>query len=297
MSLSLRRIVEKLLPTSLASKVILAGSRYKKNKREKIRFSYGYGKSFVKKIDVLGVSFNIVLDPVKNAGVDEEIAKRGFWEKELGSQFIKNIQEGATFLDIGANIGYHSLFVASLLRGTGKVYSFEPLPHICKQLQKSIELNNFKNIEICNFGLAEKDGESTLHVRDENTGGSSILDLPEMKKFRVKETEQVILKKLDTFLGVITKVDVIKIDVEGYEYEALKGAEGVLRNSHPIIFMEFSPVFYIQESGEKPEKLINFLKDIGYSFFSLDGESLSLKSWIKEGDNIHSQIDIMCKVV
>lgn len=297
MSISLRRIVEKVLPTSLASKVILAGSRYKKNKREKTRFSYGQGKSFIKKISSLGVNFSIVLDPVKNAGVDEEIAKHGFWEKELGSQFIKNIQEGSTFLDIGANIGYHSLFVAALLKGTGKVYSFEPLSHLCKQLHESIELNNFQNIEICNFGLAEKDGEHILHIRDENTGGSSLLDLPEMEKFKVKETEKVILKNLDAFLGGASKVDVIKIDVEGYEYEALKGAEGVLKNSHPVIFMEFSPVFYIQENSEKPQKLISFLKDLGYSFFRLEGESISLESWIQEDDNIHSQIDIMCRVV
>jgi FkbM family methyltransferase len=296
MPLSLRKIVEVSLPTFLSKRIVKVASAYKKNKRDKKRFAYGNGKPFTQKIDLLGTSFNIVLDPTKNAGVDEIIAQDGFWEKDLSLQFTKHIKEGDIFFDIGANIGYHSLFVSALLKNTGKVYAFEPLSYLCEQLHKSVEVNGFSNVEICNFGLAEKDDTQILHVREENTGGSSLFSFPEMDKFKVKETEKVILKKLDNFFDHTVKVDLIKIDVEGYEFEALKGAENILKQNLPIIFMEFSPVFYIQDYPDKSEKLMTFLKQLGYSFYRLNGQNFNFESWINEGDNIHSQIDIICKV-
>lgn len=297
MNLTIRKIVKAGLPKFLSKKIVSLGESYKRTKREKRRFAYGGGNPFVKDISVEGVSFKIILDPVKNSGVDEDITKNGFWEKELSVQFKKYINDDSIFLDIGANIGYHSLFVAAIIKGPGKVYSFEPLPHLCKQLQDSVRLNGFSNIEICNFGLAEKEGEHTINIRDENTGGSSLLDLHNLEKFKVKDTEKITLKRLDSFLRSDTKVDVVKIDVEGYEFEVLKGGINVLTKDHPVIFMEFSPVFYVQDYVQKPQDLVSFLKNLSYSFFCLDGQSLNLDIWLKEEENLNSQIDIICKVV
>lgn len=297
MSITLRKIVEKTLPSFLSKKIIVFGESYKKKRREEKRLSINNGKPFIKAINVFDVSFNILLDPVRNSGVDESIAREGFWEKELSHQFLKYIHKDSVFLDIGANIGYHSLFVASLLKGSGQVYSFEPIPRLCKQLNESVESNKFTNIKVNNFGLAEKDGEHIIHFRDENMGGSSLLSLPNIKEYKVSGTELIKLKKLDSLFEENFKVDVIKIDVEGYEYEALSGASHILENNHPVIFMEFSPVFYNQESKEKTNNLISFLKDLGYSFFTMNDASIDLNNWVKEGNNANSQIDIICKVV
>lgn len=291
MHLSVRKIVEAVLPHFLSKQVIAFGESYKRVRRDKRRYSYGKGKPFIKDIHVEGVSFKIMLDPVRNSGVDDDIAKNGYWEKELSAQIKKNLPEGGVFLDIGANIGYHSLFAAASLQGSGKVYSFEPLPHLCTQLKESISVNGFTNIEVCNFGLAESKGEHVIYIRDENTGGSSLLDL---QGIRVKGTQKITVKELDSFFGD-QKVDAIKIDVEGYEYEALKGGREVLEKNHPLIFMEFSPVFYVQDHVQKPYDLIHFLMDLGYSFSSLAGQPLDLNNWLKEGDNLNSQIDIICR--
>ena len=289
----IRKNLNKVLP----KKIILLGKIYKKKLADKKRFSYGNGKPFIYNVNVLGVSFKILLDPFKNCYVDESIVKNGFWEKKLGEQLKNYIKKDNVFLDIGANIGYHSLFVASILKGSGKVYSFEPITYLCKQLQESVNLNNFTNLEVCNFGLSENEGEHIINIRDGNIGGSSLLSFPKIDKFEVKETEKVVLKKLDSFLGETYKVDVIKIDVEGYEYEALKGAFNILKNNHPVIFMEFSPLIYIKDNAQKSYEIIYFLKNLGYSFFDLDEKSLDLEKWIKEGNNVNTQIDILCKVL
>lgn len=292
-----KTIITKLLPCAVSERVILSAREYKKKKREKKRFSYGEGKPFVRNINILGVSFKIVLDTTKNCYVDESIAEHGYWEKGLSQVLLKYVKKNGVFLDIGANIGYHSLFVASFLNGGGRAYSFEPISYLCKQLQESIALNNFTNIEVCNFGLAENEGEAVIHMRAENIGGSTLLSFPKIEKFDVKETEKVSLKRLDTFLGENIKVDVIKIDVEGYELEALRGAVNILKNNHPVIFMEFSPAIYVQDYVNKPLELIGFLKGFGYSFFTLGEEYLDIERWLEEGNNRNTQIDLICRAL
>ena len=292
-----KTIIKSIFPGAISEKIIFLAKTYKRKRRDGRRFSYGRGKPFVRNIDILGVSFKIVLDTTRNCYVDERIAEQGCWETELSRAIIKYLQNESVFLDVGANIGYHSLFAASLLKGSGRIYSFEPISYLCKQLQESIALNNFTNIEVCNFGVAESDGEAVIHMRAENIGASTLLTFPKIEKFDIKDTENVVIKKLDSFLGGGAKVDVIKIDVEGYELEALRGAASILKNSHPVIFMEFSPVVYVQDHANKPLELVGFLRGFGYSFYSLDEKPLDIGAWLKEGDNLHKQIDLICRVL
>jgi len=296
MKFTIREIIESMLPAFLSKRVVFLGKLFKKAARKSRRFLYGMGKPFIKSIEVFGVSFKVVLDPFKNAGIDEDIARDGFWEKDLSEQFMRRIKKGDIFLDIGANIGYYSLFAASFLDGTGKVYSFEPLPELCEQMHRSIEENNFSNIEVFNLGLSDKEGEREIYIRDENIGGSSLSQLSNLTSVKIFGAKKIKVKKLDLLLNNNLGVDIIKIDVEGHEYEALKGAASVLKKNHPLIFMEFSPVFYVRDYAEKPYELILFLRNLGYSFFTLDGKDLDLETWLYDGDNINSQINIICKM-
>lgn len=292
---SIKTYLRNFLPECVASRIISIGCAIKKIRRDKWRRNLGGEGHFAKKIDVSGVQFLIVLDPVQNGGVDENIAKSGYWEKALGEQFVKNIRKGDVFLDIGANIGYHSLFVSRLVQDTGRVISFEPIPRLCAQLAESMKLNGIKNITICNFGLAERDGEAQIFLRDENTGGSSIIDLTRAEGFVAQGSMHIKLRRLDDFLKKSVHVRALKIDVEGYELEALRGGREMLSRDKPVIFIEFSPKIYIHDYNEKPIVLIDFLHNIGYSFFTLDGEDIDPVAWLSEEDNLHSQIDLMCK--
>lgn len=287
----LKQIIKSILPVALVNKI----KEHRKQKRFAKRFSYNQGQSFFKEITALGVTFNISINPFLNSGVDEAIYETGVWESEIGEQLKNYLSAGGVFLDIGANIGYHSLFASTLLGEKGHVYSFEPQHSVYKQFLDSVNKNNLKNITVFNTALSDHQGDETLYIREENSGGSTLLSLPEMESFHVDSTVKVKLVTLDSYMKEWDRVDVIKIDVEGYEYEVFKGGEKLIDMYHPIIIMEFSPVFYIQDYEKKPEELVQFLTSKGYMFFDMLEQKIDLSEWLQSENNKHSQIDIICK--
>lgn len=287
----LKNFLKKILPTVIVSSI----RNYRKKNRFAKRFSYNEGKSFFKTIHTEGITFDILIDPFLNSGVDETIAETGIWEQKIAKQIKNILPKDGVFIDIGANIGYHSLLASKILSGGGHIYSFEPQHSIYLQLLKSVEKNNLKNITVYNTALSDRVGSETLYIREENSGGSTLLSLPVMESFQVGSRVSVELATLDSFLENFPSVDLIKIDVEGYEYEVFRGAQKLLEKYHPTIIMEFSPVFYVQDYTEKSGNLVNFLSNKGYRFFDMDDKEIDLNNWLKELENSNSQIDIICK--
>ena len=292
-------MIKKILPSFLSKRIILLGKQTKKYlKDKKTFFLYGDGTPFLHSIKLNNTSFKIILDPINNHTVDMWIARNGNWEPSVSKALIENMPKDGIFLDIGANIGYHSLFMASYSKGQEKIYTFEPIKRLHHQLEKSIAVNNFSNITSYNIALGDCDRDSqTIYIREENIGGSSLLIYPNLEYVNVKETEKVNIRSLDKFFKEDFKVNLIKIDVEGYEYEVLKGGSKLLENNHPTLVIEFSPYFYVQDYANKPFDLIFFLENLGYSFFTLLEEPLDLLLWMKENKSNSSQVDILCKVI
>lgn len=283
-------LLVKYLPTS----TIHVGKIIKKKLRQLKRHVKFGSKSYVTLINLPETQFKIVIHPSKNACVDETIALQGYWEKELTEQLTKQIKPGDTFLDIGANIGYHSLFVASLLKNTGQVHAFEPIPNLSTQIKESVEVNQFKNISVHNVGLGSEATETKIYLRDENMGGSSLSEYKDLNLVSVSSTEKISIVTLDSLLTPETRVNVIKIDVEGYEFEALKGAQALLKAQHPVIFMEFSPMFYKLDYAQKSDDLIKFLTGLGYTFETMSNAPIKLEEWLRATDN-PTQIDVICR--
>jgi len=292
----MKNFIEENLPAPISKGIVIAGKAAKRQYRNVAGFlKYGSGVSF-RKIDAEGASFWIALMPLKNGSVDEVIFNTGQWEKELDAQLKKNIAKNDVFVDIGANIGYHSLFVAAHLGGTGKVYSFEPIKSLADQLRQSVEKNSFANVEIINAGLSDREETLPFHIRKDNMGGSSIGSYEGLSSAEVSSTGTIVTKRLDQVIGKEVRVKAIKIDVEGHEFEALKGAERILKTDHPVIFMEFSPMFYEHDAPGKTSSFIDYLKSFGYKFYSLGESPVDLNAWVKGkcGPNM-TQIDIICR--
>lgn len=287
----LKKFIKSLLPLIVVATI----RKYRKKKRFAKRYSYNSGKSFFKEVDTFGVPFGISINPFLNSGVDEVIQEAGVWEPEIGTQIKKYLSGGGVFLDIGANIGYHSLFAARLLGEKGKVYSFEPQSAIYEQFLESVEKNSLTNVTVYNIALSDHLGNETLYIREENSGGSTLLSLPQMESFHVEYQVSVSLATLDSYLKTFETVTLIKIDVEGYEYEVFKGGEELIDTYHPTIIMEFSPVFYVQDYEKKPKELIQFLSNKGYIFHDVNEKEINLYEWLAKDNNKNSQIDIVCK--
>ncbi len=130
------------------------------------------------------------------------------------------VKEDFTVLDIGTNIGETLLGFAKITNGKSKIYGFEPVRYLYERCLENISLNRFKNVEVFNIALSDRDETlSFTPSPNQNSGGITMR----------KKTEtgyvgtQVQATLLDSFLSknAVQRVDLIKIDVEGFEYNVL----------------------------------------------------------------------------
>ena len=169
-------------------------------------------------------------------------------------------------LDIGANIGNHSVFFANFF---SNIYSFEPYPDSYYLLK--FNSKNFNNIKTFNFGASDVDENQYMYIASDTTMSRNTLfsDRVEPKKIEQIHPKKikVELKNLDNLLkeNKVKKISFIKIDIEGYEYKALIGLKNTIINDSPIIVLEqWTDAF---DEIKKTTKSIDFLKKNHYKFF------------------------------
>lgn len=166
--------------------------------------------------------------------------------------------QDAVLLDIGANIGNHSVFFSSMFK---KVYAFEPNPVTYEVLRINSEYAcNNKNIESFNFGLSDTEDAFSFCVNPLNIGGSAIV----AENDKASDIISVSVKPLDKIRELEDEViALIKIDVEGHELNVLRGAEKTLTKNKPAILFEQQAA----EIQDGSSEVINYLKELGYEFY------------------------------
>lgn len=200
-------------------------------------------------------------DPVASGAIALGVYER--YESEL---FRSKIKPGMTIIDIGANLGYYTAIASRLAGEQGSVLAFEPEPNFFKLLSRNISRNDLKNVINFELAIAEKTGLTNLYLSNDNKGHNSIINSEELKN-----SVQVKTTTLDDFLAShkITKVDMIKMDIEGAEILALEGMKNTLMKHLPLLFLEFSPNSIIK-INRNPIDLLSTLQEIGYSIFEIN---------------------------
>ena len=188
----------------------------------------------------------------------------------------KILSPGKTFIDVGASFGIYSLVASRLVGRTGHVMSFEPTSASFRILEQNIALNGLVNISASRLALCHTRGTTWLYHGIEpgsNSLGKSSVD---GRKGEVVSTEC-----LDNVLvqSSVTRVDVIKMDVEGAEELVLSGANKVLTTFKPIIIYEVAPE-RTAALRLSPRGAWDFLDHLGYRFFVIGphGELTGQKS-------------------
>jgi FkbM family methyltransferase len=192
------------------------------------------------------------------------LAKHGLWEQHVAQNILDNVKAWDTVLDIGANIGIDSMLMSQSVGKNGKVYSFEPSQRIFKTLSENINtINTFeKNIELINKWVGSKVETVQLYMDTNNPGGTSICH---NYGWSSESIEIITIDSLQ--LG---KVDFIKMDIEGYEYEAFLWMKNLLEDNAAIkIIFEWSPQFYANLSENWKEYSINILTYLAGLWFTL----------------------------
>jgi FkbM family methyltransferase len=213
--------------------------------------------------------FRILVDPILDKGLERSLFDYGTYE-EGTLRIMKHIlKDNGFFIDIGANIGLMSLHAAKILSGGGKVLSFEPLPSTYDILCQNIIMNNFSNIEAVNSAIGSADG--TVDIFDNmaiNRGSASLI-----RPNHTESSHKIPIRRLDGYLDerrMRSPIDCIKIDVEGWELEVLKGAHRTLSGADaPVCIVESSTLH--PTYGGNTQDIYSYLRNINsYKIFRLE---------------------------
>jgi len=205
-------------------------------------------------------------------GIGTTINVKGVYEREqldtlMGWLRTNNLIRDSA-VDIGANIGNHSLYFS---QSYCQVFSFEPNPRTFKLLELNSTL--VKNIKPFNFGLSNMNGEVSMQSFQENMGGSKIVGKFEENSNIIK----IEVKTLDSVAHeLVMPIGLIKLDVEGHEYAAIAGARETIKANKPVILFEQSDADF----KDGVSQVIELLKSFGYSKFATVMPSPFMPRWI-----------------
>ena len=206
-------------------------------------------------------------------GLALTVSHYGTYEELEAKIMEEKIEIGNIVVDVGANIGLHTLNMARIVGNAGQVFAFEPDPSNFEILKKNAKINNYKNIILEQKAVGDKHGKTTLYQSD-NPINHRIFPQSE----RANSQVQVELTNLDNYFDsdMIDKINFIKIDVEGMEFGVLKGMKNILKNNKNIkILFEFVPKDTI-EAGFIPIELLNYLTSNGFKLYCMDEKTKKL---------------------
>ncbi len=178
----------------------------------------------------------------------------------------KIIGKGDVVLDVGANIGYYALMESALVGSNGTVYAIEPSPPNFKVLNENIEINKPGNIQTYNLAVGDICGKAQMYISNKSNW-SRLTDrgLPDY----ITEKIEVELVTVDNFIKDKLAPSMIRMDVEGYEINILRGMTETLKNTNIKIFVELHPHLM---KMEEIEEFFNILEqnnyNIGYCFLN-----------------------------
>ncbi|XKM40133.1 FkbM family methyltransferase [Rhizobium ruizarguesonis] len=229
-------------------------------------------------------------------GVDFAIYLLGGFEVRTLDRYKELVGDGDIVLDIGANVGSHTLPLAELVGGTGKVISFEPTAHAFAKQKTNISLNPTlaQRIDAHQMMLMASASEAMPEAVYSSWPLEVAGDLHSEHHGRLMSTRGARLDTLDEALrGLgVDKVDFIKLDVDGNELEVLLGAKATLEECKPRIMLELAPYVYADNPGNF-DQLLKLLWEGGYeigdvaSGRKLPEDASKVRAMIAEGGGMN----------
>lgn len=186
-------------------------------------------------------------------------------EPEVVSWLQDNCMPGMKAVDVGAHVGYISLLLAKLVGGSGHVYSFEPVSDLFKSIQLGVELNNLSHVTVVNKVVSSEIGFVTLNMLPQIRAASHSA----MRKFQSSAEVEFPAISLDHYFEAINwpHIDIVKIDVEGFELAVIQGMRTLLEKFSPFLVLEIH--FWVD-----PGPLIKLLQHHEYVLCDLQNEPI-----------------------
>jgi FkbM family methyltransferase len=189
--------------------------------------------------------------------------KLGLLGKEEFAFLSQVVRPGMTIVEVGANQGIYTLFL-SRLAAPARIFAFEPEPFAYKQLLENVRINDVTNVVCQQLAIADENKSFILRPGSLNTGDNRIM-------ITTDAGSEDILVEATTLDDLFPneRIDLIKMDVQGFELHALEGARAVLhRREEIILLLEYWP-YGLYQSGSSPSRLLSFLNDNGFYLWRL----------------------------
>ena len=214
--------------------------------------------------------------------IDRYIFLNGFYDRDKIDYIEGHIDLSSYdyFIDIGSNIGFYSLYLASKYKNL-EIYSFEPIHENYNQIEASKKINKFNKLNVYKYALSNKKDEVTMWVTDLNKkGGFAIEDAKDDKNelnvnnYSKDKIHKRIIKSeiFDENFKFDSKTIFIKIDVERHEFQCLNGMTALLRDSNNKIFIQ------IEIIDKYKDLVLDFLRKMGFRLIKTlkaDGNNIS----------------------
>lgn len=210
--------------------------------------------------------------PMRQIGGDEWVYQwrlnflTNRWEQESLIWCRRLLRPGMVAVDIGAHIGYYTRIFSRLVGDSGRVLSFEPSSENFPVLSKNLSAGKYRNVTLFNKAVGAENTTGTLFVSPGHSNHSLNAGFTESVG-----QEQVEIVPLDLVLSQqgISRVDFIKVDVEGFEIHVLNGLMNVVKNSSEIhMLVEYNPAA-LQSGGFQPVDLLTLIKDLGFDAYRI----------------------------
>lgn len=202
----------------------------------------------------------------------------GYSDRALAVLLDAYLHLGMVYVDVGAHFGQFVLLASRRVGANGRVHAFEPASATYEQLQENIRLNGFVNIVANLNAVYEKSGVLDLHVCEPGLGEFNTLGRPSKRGGAIICDESVTAVTIDEYVSFhkISRVDLMKIDVEGAELHVLRGAESLLqRPDAPALIVEFNANNFASMGYGVPD-IREKLRSLGYRLYVFEPETLAL---------------------
>ena len=207
-------------------------------------------------------------------GIDFSIYLLGAFEPSTVRAYSRVVSEGMTVVDIGANVGAHTLFLARLCGLSGRVVAFEPTQYAFDKLRRNVELNpDIAPCISCQQVMLVAAADSAVEQAIYSSWPLQQTSLDELHaehRGRLMATVGAVAETLDGALArlAVHRVDFVKLDVDGHEAEVLEGAKQTFARDRPAILMELAP-FVFRDNMDKFTFMLQFFWALGYRLTDL----------------------------
>jgi FkbM family methyltransferase len=236
--------------------------RFIKIQIEKVRNEESY---IIKNVQGSDMLLNL-----NDTGISQELFFTGVHEPESTKQFKKELKPGMTIFELGANIGYYALIGAKIVGPKGKIIAFEPSPVNMRSFKANVALNNIEKIvDTYQMGIGDKTGKMLFNLVNKGNM-SSFYNRNDGDGIKTLKSIEVDVISVDDFLlDKQIKIDYMRMDVEGYEYEIFQGMK-------KFLYTEYAPTaFFIEvhsellnNNGHSCKEFVLMLNTFGYDVTS-----------------------------